>query len=48
MNKARRSIKNNHKICGHCKLVVKEDEDDFIECDKCTKIYHVFCTTTKT
>lgn len=45
MNKGRRSITNKQIFCGQCKLVVKEDEEDFIECDKCSKVYHVVCTT---
>lgn len=45
MNKGRRSIQNNQILCGQCKLVVKENEEDFIECDKCRNIYHVICTS---
>lgn len=45
MSKAnRRSIINNKKNCSQCNLVVNEEEDDFIVCDKCNKIYHVVCT----
>lgn len=44
MSKGRRSGKINEIFCGQCKLVVNEEEDDFIECDQCSKIYHVLCT----
>lgn len=40
----RRSMKPNKKNCSQCNLVVNEEEDDFIVCDKCNKIYHVVCT----
>lgn len=42
--RGRRSIKSNIVICSQCKLEV-EEEDDFIECDKCAKKFHVLCTT---
>lgn len=49
MSKGRRSLKMSHKIsqklCGQCNLMVNEEEEDFIECDKCANIYHVICTT---
>lgn len=28
-----------------CKMQIKEDEEDYIECDKCNNNYHAFCTT---
>lgn len=40
----RRSIKKTKILCGHCKLVVEEEEDDGIQCDKCAKTYHSLCT----
>lgn len=42
--KSHRSVKDNQIICSHCKLVVNEEEEDSIECDKCRKNYHVLCT----
>lgn len=40
----RRSTKNIITIlCGQCKLQV-EEEDDSIQCDKCSNIYHALCT----
>lgn len=41
--KGRRSIQNNKVICTQCNLEIKDD-DEFIECDKCSKKYHVVCT----
>ncbi|KAI8116852.1 hypothetical protein CVS40_11146 [Lucilia cuprina] len=41
---SRRSIKNTIIICGQCKLEVKEEKENSIECDKCGKIFHVICT----
>lgn len=41
--KNRRSARVNKIICGKCKLEIKEEEES-IECDKCTKQYHVLCT----
>lgn len=41
MNRGRRSIKNNQILCGQCKMVVKESEEESIECDK---VFHVQCT----
>lgn len=40
----RRSINKAKTICGQCKLEVKKEREDNIECDKCAKIFHVLCT----
>lgn len=43
--KNRRS--NNIKIkviCEQCKMQVKEEEENFINCDKCAKKFHSQCT----
>lgn len=41
--KVRRSIKTNKIICNQCSLEIAEEEE-FIECDKCIKKFHVVCT----
>lgn len=40
----RRSVKKLHVFCGQCKLEVEEEEENSIQCDKCSKIYHALCT----
>lgn len=43
-DKKRRSVKINKIICDQCKLQIKEEEDEYIECDKCAKRMHSQCT----
>lgn len=45
MSKGRRSIKTSDLICNQCSLVVNEEKDDFLECDKCSQFYHLSCTS---
>lgn len=40
---SRRSIKNKKVLCGQCRMEVKEDKEDIIECDKCERMFHVVC-----
>lgn len=41
----RKSINTKSKIiCEKCKMQIIEEEDDFIDCDKCAKKYHSQCT----
>lgn len=43
----RRSIAKNKKnilICDQCEYEIKEESDDFIECDKCEKSFHSQCS----
>lgn len=41
----RRSIANNNKIlCDQCEYEIKEDSDDYIQCDKCGKSFHSQCS----
>lgn len=42
--KSRKSINNKKIICAQCRIGVKEETDDSIECDKCCKVFHVMCT----
>lgn len=41
---SRRSVKKAKIICGQCRMEVKEEKEDSIECDKCAKTFHVLCT----
>lgn len=41
----RRSVKTAKVICAQCKLQVIEEEEDNIQCDKCSKTFHSICTT---
>lgn len=41
---SRRSLKNKKIVCDQCKLQIKEEAEDFIECDKCAKKFHSQCT----
>lgn len=41
---SRRSVKNTKTLCGQCRMIVKEDKEENIECDKCGKIFHALCT----
>lgn len=43
-NTGRRSLRSKKIVCAHCKLDINEDKDDYIECDKCSKLYHIICT----
>lgn len=40
----RRSIASKKTLCAKCTKVIKEESDDFIECDKCGKILHSQCS----
>lgn len=42
--KGRRSTANLKIICGQCKLEIKEDKEEHIQCDKCAKMFHSLCT----
>lgn len=42
--KSRRSIKIPKVLCGQCKLEVREEEEESIQCDKCEKTYHSLCS----
>lgn len=39
----RKSLKTK-KMCDQCKIEIKEDKEDNIECDKCAKRFHSQCT----
>lgn len=41
----RRSLKKQIIVCKECDLDVNEEEEDSIECDKCSGTYHTLCTT---
>lgn len=43
---ARRSIANKIKItyCDKCENEIKEETDDYIQCDKCGKSFHSLCS----
>lgn len=43
-HKKRGGVKNTKIICGQCKLQINEDEEEYIECDKCAKKMHSQCT----
>ena len=45
-NQYRRSFwtKNKNILSYHCKYDIKEDGNDFIECDNCGKSFLVFST----
>lgn len=44
-NKARRSLAIKQKLlCNHCENEIKEESDDFIECDKCGEYFHFKCS----
>lgn len=41
----RRSVANKKKrLCDHCKKEIKEESDDYIQCDKCGNSYHSQCS----
>lgn len=40
----RRSFVTKKIICKHCESEIKEDSDDFIQCDKCEKNFHFKCS----
>lgn len=42
--KSRKSVNNKKTICAQCRMEVKEETEDSIECDKCCKVFHVMCT----
>lgn len=42
--KSRKSVNNKKIICAQCRMEVKEETEDSIECDKCCKVFHVMCT----
>lgn len=41
---SRRSIVSKKIFCKHCESEIKEDSDDFIQCDKCEKSFHFKCS----
>lgn len=42
---SRRSVQVKNKIiCIQCKLAIKEESEESIECDKCSKTFHIQCT----
>lgn len=41
---SRKSTKPKKIFCGQCKLLVNEEEDDTVQCDKCLITYHAQCT----
>lgn len=41
---ARRSIAKKKTNCDQCKYEIKEELEDYIQCDKCGKNYHSQCT----
>lgn len=41
---ARRSVAKKKTICDQCKYEIKEDLEDYIQCDKCGKSFHSQCT----
>lgn len=41
--KSRKSVNNKKIICVQCRMEVKEETEDSIECDKCCKVLHVMC-----
>lgn len=41
---ARRSVGNKKITCFKCEKVLKEEYDDFIQCDKCGKNFHSLCS----
>lgn len=41
---SRRSIASKKMICNQCKKEIKEECDDYIQCDKCKKDYHFVCS----
>lgn len=43
----RRSIANKIKyiLCDQCECEIKEESDDFIQCDKCGKNFHSHCSS---
>lgn len=43
--KGRNSLNNSKKIiCAQCKLIINEEKDDYIACDKCNKMFHAQCS----
>ncbi|KAI8128521.1 hypothetical protein CVS40_1844 [Lucilia cuprina] len=43
---ARRSIANKQIMyCDECENEIKEETDDYIQCDKCAKNFHAQCST---
>lgn len=43
-SKKRRSAVFTKVICAKCRMEIKEEDDDYIQCDKCSKKYHPQCT----
>lgn len=41
---SRRSIAKKKNICIKCEKEIKEDSDDYIQCDKCGKDFHSQCS----
>lgn len=43
-SKGRRSVLIAKVICGQCKMEIKEEKEENIQCDKCAKLFHSLCT----